>query len=95
MSWSSSLPSFYPGTGLSSCALIENSSRNTVNMHDRELHVEGSSEAPEADFIVHKLCDARSGADQRNQDGQIFRDRLITDAYIQPDTGVSQTVNQV
>ncbi|QHO35016.1 Calmodulin-binding transcription activator [Arachis hypogaea] len=40
ISWSSSLPSFYPGSGLSSCATIENTSRTTVDMNDGELHVE-------------------------------------------------------
>ncbi|MED6145813.1 hypothetical protein PIB30_028683 [Stylosanthes scabra] len=75
ISWSSSLPSFYPGTGLSSCETIENSSRITFDMNDRELHVEA--------------------ADPTNQNVQNFRDRLMTDVYIQPVTGISQAVNQV
>ncbi|KAJ1418700.1 P-loop containing nucleoside triphosphate hydrolase [Sesbania bispinosa] len=61
-SWTPSLPTFSLGTGLSPWALIQNSSRNTDNMYDKELHVEGSIEGPEADFTVHKLCDARLDA---------------------------------
>ncbi|KAJ1403030.1 P-loop containing nucleoside triphosphate hydrolase [Sesbania bispinosa] len=94
-SWTSSLPTFSLGTGLSPWALIQNSSRNTVNMYDKELHVEGSIEGPEANFSVHKLSDARLDAVRGMQDGINFRDKLITDMYIQPVTRVSQTVNQV
>ncbi|XP_061360263.1 calmodulin-binding transcription activator 2-like isoform X2 [Gastrolobium bilobum] len=90
ISWSSSLPSFSSDTGLSPWALVQNSGRNTVYMHDRELHVEGSTEGPEADFTVHKLSDAV----HKMQDGIIFRDRLSTGKYIQPVTGALQTVNQ-
>ncbi|XP_027331355.1 calmodulin-binding transcription activator 2-like isoform X2 [Abrus precatorius] len=94
-SLSSSFPSQSPGTGLSTWTLIPNYSRNTINMHDGERHVEGSVEGSETDFNVQKLSNARLDVDCRIQDGVIFRDRLITNTYIQPVKGASQTVNQV
>ncbi|KAK7363419.1 hypothetical protein VNO77_05562 [Canavalia gladiata] len=90
-SWSSSFTSYSPCTGLSPWTFIENSSRNTINMHDGKHHVEGS----EADFTVHKLSYAGLDAACRFQDGVMVRDRLISDMYIRPVKGASQTVNQV
>ncbi|TKY54303.1 Calmodulin-binding transcription activator 2 [Spatholobus suberectus] len=90
-SWSSSFPSYSPGTGLSPWTLIQNSRRNKINMHDGKHHVEGS----EADFTVHMLSNAGLDAVRRMQDGVIFRDRLINDMYIKPVKGDLPTVNQV
>ncbi|XP_020226050.1 calmodulin-binding transcription activator 1 isoform X1 [Cajanus cajan] len=90
-SWPSSSPSYSPGTGLSPCTLIQNSSRNTINMHDKKHHVEGS----EADFAVHKIRNAGLDPVCRMQDGVIFRDRLIADMFIQPDKEDLLTVNQM
>ncbi|RDX97826.1 Calmodulin-binding transcription activator 2, partial [Mucuna pruriens] len=90
-SWSSSFPGYSPGTGLSPWTLIQNSSRNTINMRDGKHHVEGS----EADFTVHKLSNAGLDAVRRMQDGVVLRDRLITDMCIQPAEEDLSTVNQV
>ncbi|KAG4932196.1 hypothetical protein JHK87_046198 [Glycine soja] len=89
-SWPSSFPSYSPGTGLSPWTSIQNSSRNTINMHDGKHHVEAS----EADLTVHKLSNAGLDSVHRMQDGVIFRDRLITDMCVQPVIDLP-TVNQV
>ncbi|XP_068463608.1 calmodulin-binding transcription activator 2-like isoform X2 [Phaseolus vulgaris] len=93
--WSSTFPSYSPGTVLSPWTLIQNSSRNTIYMHDERHHIEGSVEGSEADFIVHKLNNAKLDAANRMQDGVIFRDRLITDMYVQPVEENLLTVEQV
>ncbi|XP_019431155.1 PREDICTED: calmodulin-binding transcription activator 3-like isoform X2 [Lupinus angustifolius] len=77
-----SLQSFYPGTGLSPWPSAQNSSRNTINMHDRELLLERSTEGTE---------DKRFDSD----DGIVFSDSLVSDIYIQPVAEMSQNVNQV
>jgi len=89
-SWPSSFPSYSPGTGLSPWTSIQNSSRNTINMHDGKHHVEAS----EADLTVRKLSNAGLDSVHRMQDGVIFRDRLITDMCVQPVIDLP-TVNQV
>lgn len=89
--WSTSFPSYSPGTGLSRWTLIQNSSRSTSNMHDGKHHAEGSVEGSEAEFTVHKTSDTV----HRIQDGVIFRDRLITDMFTQPIKEDFPTVNQV
>lgn len=63
-------------------------------MYYKELHNEGSSDVPETDFTVHKLGDARLDAVRRTH-GIVFRDRPITDVYMQLVTGASGTVTQV
>ncbi|XP_057419010.1 uncharacterized protein LOC130713241 [Lotus japonicus] len=94
-SWTSSLPNFSHGNGLSPLGLIQNSGLNTVCIHDKQLHVEGSIDGPEVDFTVLKLGNSRLDAVCKMQDHMISKDRLITDVYIQPVTGASKTVNQV
>lgn len=94
-SWTSSLPTFSRGTGLSPLGLIQNSGQNTGRIHDKQLHVEGSIDGPEVDFTVLKLGNSRLDAVCKMQDHMISKDRLITDVYIQPVTGASKTVNQV
>jgi len=92
--WSSTFPSYSPGTVLSPWT-IQNSSRNTIYMLDERHHTEGSVEGSEADFTVHKLNNAKLDAANRMQDGVIFRDRLVTDMYIQPVEENLLTVDQV
>ncbi|KAK7388060.1 hypothetical protein VNO78_22863 [Psophocarpus tetragonolobus] len=94
-SWSSSFRSYCPGTGLSPWTLVQNYSRDTLNMDDGKHHVEESVEGSEADFTVHKLRNAGLDAVHRMQDGVIFRDRLIADMYIQPVIGDFPSANQV
>jgi hypothetical protein len=89
-----SLHCFSPGNDVPPWAFIQNSSRNGVNMYDRELHVQGSSDGPEACFTVAQ-SNARLDSVCRTQDGVVLRDRPITDVYMHPITGASQTVNQV
>ncbi|GAU16722.1 hypothetical protein TSUD_199640, partial [Trifolium subterraneum] len=89
-----SLRCFSPGNDVPPWAFIQNSSRNGINIYDREFHVQGSSDGPEAYFTVAQ-SNAMLDAVCRTQDGEILRDRPITDVYMHPIiTGASQTVNQ-
>ncbi|CAJ1940734.1 unnamed protein product [Sphenostylis stenocarpa] len=91
--WSSTIPSYSPGTVLSPWTSIQNSSRDIIYMHDGKHHVDGSVDGLEADFTVHKLNSAKLDAVNRMQDGVIFGDRLVTGMYIQPVEDLL-TVNQ-
>ncbi|KAK4256537.1 hypothetical protein QN277_006246 [Acacia crassicarpa] len=93
--WSSSLPSFYPASLAPSWPLNQNSRRDSISIHDTNLHVEGSDEGSLADFFDHKLSNARFDPDSAMRNAMTSGNRLINEMHIQSVIGVSKSVNQV
>lgn len=78
-SWHSG-PKLYHAAGSSVWAGTHGLTRREESMHDQKC---GVKESGEADFITHKLTDARLDVDGKVRDLVAYGDRLITDIGIQ------------
>lgn len=84
-------PKFAHGAGSSVWNGMDSSTRNERSMHDQNLFVEAPNRA---DFITHKLTDARLDVDCR-VNNVTCEDRLTTDIDVQVATASSQREAQV
>lgn len=72
---------FDHGPGSSLWPEIHSSSRNAHDVHDRKFYV---GQPSGADFIAHKLTDARLDGDSTVPDTVVTEDKLITDVTAAP-----------
>lgn len=85
-------PKYCQSSGLSNLAEINSLTNNADGVHHQKFFVEHPTGA---DFISHKLTDARLDADSSVQGVLTYRNRLITDKDNQTLMATSEEVVQV